>query len=166
MVFSSDTNVWFDLEQLGITQLPFNSSHEFWMYQRAIEDEILAPPDLGRRLVEFGLKGMEITLEDFYLAADFRTKYRALSTYDAIALAIAKRRMWFLLTGDAPLRKAAVAEGVSVKGTLGLLDLLTDENVLSHREYAELLERAQLLPKIRWPKDEVAKRLTQLRKDT
>lgn len=165
MVFSSDTNVWLDLEQLGVTQLPFNSSHEFWMYQIAIEDEILAPPDLGRRLVEFGLKGMEITLEDFYLAAGFRAKYRALSKYDAIALAIAKRRTWFLLTGDAPLRKAAVAEGVSVKGTLGLLDLLLNEKVLSRREYVALLEQAQLLPKIRWPKDEVTKRLAQLHKD-
>ena len=162
MIFSSDTNVWLDLEQLGATQLPFNSTHVFWMYQSAIEDEILAPPDLGHRLVEFGLKGMEITLDDFYLAASFQTKYRALSKYDAVALAIAKRRTWFLLTGDGPLRKAAATEGVSVKGTLGLLDLLFDEGVLSCSEYAELLEKSQLLARIRWPKEEVKKRLAQL----
>lgn len=162
MIFSSDTNVWIDLEQLGATQLPFNSSHEFWMYQNAIEDEILAPPDLGRRLLELGLKGMEITLDDFYLAATFQSKYRALSKYDAIALAIAKRRVWLLLTGDGPLRKAAADEGVAVKGTLGLLDLLADEEVLSRGEYAELLERSEQLARIRWPKAEVKKRLAQL----
>lgn len=161
MVFSSDTNIWIDLEQLGILQLPFKSSHEFWMYQDAIKDEILSPPDLGRRLLGFGLKGMDITVEELYLAGNFRVKYKALSRYDAIALAIAKKREWMLLTGDGPLRKAATNEGIDIKGTLGLLDLLLEEGIISKIEYVELLKNSISMPRIRWPKEAVEQRLNQ-----
>ena len=104
MVFSSDTNVWIDLEQLKIIQLPFKSLHEFYMYKNAIEDEILSPPDLGQYLLKLGLKGIDITVEELYSAGELQAKYRALSRYDAIALAVAMKREWVLLCLTGPPR--------------------------------------------------------------
>ena len=43
------------------------------------------------------------------------------------------------MTGDAALRKAALSEGVSVKGTIGLLDNLYENEKISVDEYRECL---------------------------
>lgn len=162
MIFSSDTNVWIDLEMLGATPLPFQSEHEFMMYETAICDEVLAPPDLGYRLRTLGLKGVDISLAEFYLAGTYQSKYKALSAYDAVALSIAASRSWVLLTGDNPLRKAAQNEGVPFKGTLGLLDLLFDEQFISAAQYKELLTRSKELPRLWWPAKEIDSRLSHL----
>lgn len=55
-------------------------------------------------------------------------------------MAIAKARGIILLTGDKALRNAAIAEGVQVMGTIGILDKLYDENYITKDEYRECLE--------------------------
>ena len=138
---SSDTNVWIDFATIQKVELPFKLPYTYIMNEDAIADELLSPPDLGQKLVSFGLKPVEITMEEFDLAESYEVKYIKLSIYDRIALSIAKNRNIVLLTGDGPLRKASRQEGVQVIGTLGIIDRLLEQNLIDVKEYVDCLQR-------------------------
>lgn len=84
---------------------------------------------------------MEITIEEFELAQDYGGKYIKLSIYDRIALAIAKNRNITLLTGDGVLRRAGGQENVQVIGTIGIIDQLLKEDLVSIEEYVDCLQK-------------------------
>lgn len=158
---SSDTNVWIDFAAIDKLDLPFKLPYIYLMDREAIEDEMLNPPDIGKKLVNYGLCATEMTEEEFYLAEKFSDKYKKPSTYDCIALAIAKSRKLILLTGDKALRKAAQAEGVPVMGTIGILDQLLEGNYIAREDFQycirELLRHNG--SKVRLPLSELNKRL-------
>lgn len=160
---SSDTNVWLDFVAIDRLELPFKLPYIYLMNQEAAEDELLNPPGLGEDLVRKGLQKTELTEEEFFLAEEFSGKYIKPSLYDCMALAIAKVRGIILLTGDGPLRKAAKAEGVVVKGTIGILDQLLEGRYIGEDEFFycinELLR--QNGGKVRLPENELKKRLKQ-----
>ena len=93
-------------------------------------------------------------------------RFKKTSIYDCVALAIAKCRNIILLTGDGSLRKAAQFEGVTVMGTIGVLDKLYDGAYIESVEYLECLEKLKAYNggKIRLPKKEVEKRITNVKK--
>lgn len=161
---SSDTNVWIDFFTIKKTELPFRLPFSYIMYEEAIEDEFCSPPELGKELVSYGLIPVDITMEEFSLAEEYGSRYNKLSVYDRIALAIAKNRQIILLTGDGALRKAAKLEGVDIMGTLGVLDRLWEQDMISE---AELLASLQgLLDNnggvVRLPKTEILSRIERL----
>lgn len=86
----SDTNIRIDFAVIDRLELPFRLPYVYLMNQVAAEDELLAPPGLGQRLVELGLQKVELTEEEFYLAEEYISRYKKISLYDAVALAIAK----------------------------------------------------------------------------
>lgn len=100
---SSDTNVWIDFSVIQKTDLPFRLPYTYIMNEDAIADELLSPPELGQELISYGLKPVGISIEEFELAQSYGKKYVKLSTYDRIALSIAKNRNITLLTGDGAL---------------------------------------------------------------
>lgn len=106
---SSDTSVWIDFSIIGRIELPFLLPYNYIMYSDAIEDELLSPSGLRDDLFRCGLKGVEITIEEFSLAEEYGKYYLKLSIYDRIALAIAKMRGIYLMTGDGALREASNA---------------------------------------------------------
>ena len=110
------------------------------MDKDAIEDELLSPTNLKNDLIYFGLKQIEIDINELLLAEEYGKKYRKLSRYDRIALAIAKNRKIILLTGDKRLRNAAKEELVEVIWTLGILDRLYEFQLITLQEYNECLE--------------------------
>lgn len=158
---SSDTNIWLDFAVIDRLDLPFRLPYIYLMDKDAIEDELLNPPDIGKRLVEMGLRKTELTEDEFMLAEELTAKYAKPSLYDCIALAIAKARGITLLTGDGPLRKAAKAEGVLVMGTIGILDQLSDGQYIDTKEFKYCIE--ELLKnngkKVRLPEGELQRRL-------
>lgn len=158
---SSDTNIWIDFAVIDRLELPFRLPYVYLMNQDAAEDELLAPPGLGQKLVELGLHKVELTEEEFYLAEEYINLYKKISLYDSVALAIAKVRQIKLLTGDGALRKAAVKEGVEVIGTIGILDRLYHEQLVEAKEYLYCLQ--ELLryngKKIRLPEAELRRRI-------
>ena len=157
---SSDTNVWFDFACTRHIDFPFRLSYTYIMFCEAVDGEIKAPLGLREQLLQQGLQPVDITEEEFYLATEYQLKYKRISVNDSIALAIAKCRKILLLTGDGALRSAAKAEGVSVKGTIGVLDMLKDGNHITLTEYIECFQA--LLANIerrRLPEDEIKKRL-------
>jgi len=118
MYISSDTNIWIDFQTVGALELPFKLSHKFYLSEETLKDELLTPPGIDESLINYGLNTLELTEEEFYFAYSIVEKHLQLSKYDALALAIAKKRGFILLTGDMRLRKAAAEEGVEVRGTI------------------------------------------------
>lgn len=137
---SSDTNFWIDFSVIDRIDLPFRLPFTYIMNKDAIEDELLSPPKLCEILLSNGLVPVELTIEEFLLAEQYEAQYRRLSKYDRIALAIARCRGIFLLTGDQALRQAAVKENVRVMGTIGILDRLRDEKRIEKEEYIHCLK--------------------------
>lgn len=136
---SSDTNVWIDYMAIEKLELPFRLSFTYLMNQDAIEDELLSPKGMRDELLRLGLQPTELTEDEFYYALKIAETHPKLSEYDCSALAIAKYRGLVLMTGDAALRKVALSEGVSVIGTIGLLDKLYEDKKISPKEYRECL---------------------------
>ena len=89
---SSDTSVWIDFSTIHRIQLPFRLPYTFIMSRDAVVDELLSPPGLGEELMTYGLVPVDITIEEFFLAQRYGSRYTRLSTYDRVALAIAKER--------------------------------------------------------------------------
>ncbi len=158
---SSDTNVWVDFAIIDRLSLPFRLPYTYLMNSDAIEDELLNPPDIGNDLVEMGLKAVELTEEEFFLAEELIGKYPKPSKYDCIALAIAKKRNLTLLTGDMALRKAAKAEGVQIMGTIGVLDQLLQGTYIDTEEFQYCIKELMKHNggKIRLPENELKKRM-------
>lgn len=161
---SSDTNVWIDFSVIHRTEIPFRLPYTYIMNSDSIEDELLSPTGLRDELLRCGLVSVDIEIEEFELAESFGSKYLKLSIYDCIALSIAKVRNITLLTGDGALRKAAVDEGVSVIGTIGVLDQLYDGGFIDEGEYEFCLLELQRCngQEVRLPKAELATRLQKL----
>ncbi len=141
----SDTNVWVDFMTINRTTLPFRLPYTFIMNQDTIEDELQSPKDFKVRLLEAGLVATELSEEEFFLAEEYGFRYLRLSVHDRIALAIAKNRKITLLTGDRALRNAAIAEGVSIIGTIGILDQLHEHSLIQTEEYIECLKEFQVV---------------------
>ena len=158
---SSDTNVWLDFVIIDRLEYPFRLPYTYVMNSDAVHDELLSPPKLGEILKNLGLEEIELTTEEFFLAAEYMGKYAKPSQYDCIALAIAKVRGIKLLTGDKALRDAAKNEGVTVIGTIGILDLLYNELLIEKHEYSYCLKELQKHNggKIRLPEAELRKRI-------
>jgi len=160
---SSDTNIWLDFMTIERLELPFKLPYIYLMDSDAVEDELLNPPGIGRKLIKMGLQKTELTEEEFFLAEELTGRYTKPSLYDCIALAIAKVRGITLLTGDGPLRKAAKAEGVPVMGTIGILDKLLEGQYIEPNEFQDCVKR--LLEnnggRVRLPEIELRKRLEQ-----
>lgn len=158
-LISSDANIWFDFNAISKVELPFKMPYKYIMYKEALRDEIISPPDLLEILLENGLEGVGITIEEFYYAEKLANKYVKLSAYDRIALSIAKNREIVLLTGDGALRKAAEAENVPVLGTIGLLDELYNGGFITKIRYRNCLKLFKEHTERRLPIDEIDKRL-------
>lgn len=162
---SSDTNVWIDFATINRLYLPFKLPYTFLMNEEAISNELLQPKGLGASLLELGLQSVELTEEEFFLAEELNLKYRKPSIYDCIALAIAKYRGITLLTGDRALRKAAIQEGIEVMGSLKILDLLFDNNLIDATEYLICLEAFKINngKKIRLPLSALQERMDRVK---
>jgi predicted nucleic acid-binding protein len=136
---SSDTNVWIDFEAVDAIEMSFRLSCTYLMWVEAVENEVRSPVGLRERLLASGLVSVQLTEEEFWLADEYTERYSGISTYDAVALAIAKTREILLMTGDRRLRNAATAEDVEVIGTIGVLDRLLREGLVSRVEYTSCI---------------------------
>lgn len=159
---SSDTNVWIDFSAIYATDLPFRLPVTFVMWGDAVEDEICSPAGLKDSLLKAGLVAVKLTADEFFLASDYGDRYPGLSGYDSVALSIAKCRGITLMTGDMRLRKAAMKEGVTVTGAIGVIDRLLAEGLMGEGEYRGIVQRLLDVNGgvVRLPEDELRKRLS------
>ena len=158
---SSDTNVWLDFLVINRLDIPFKLPYTYIMNEDAIENELLSPNTIKQDLLNLGLKSVELSEEEFYLAEEYNSKYQKPSLYDCVALAIAKVRGITLMSGDGPLRKAAEQEGVRVIGTIGILDQLYEGSHIIKEDYINCMRSLQENngKKVRLPEEELQKRI-------
>ncbi len=161
MYLCSDTNIWIDFDTVGNLSLPFLLEYEYLMSRDSFDDELLSPPGLREKLLRMGLIPVELNDVELQTIYGFLEKYSSLSVYDLFALAIARNRGYILLTGDRNLRKAAMTEGVSMRGTLWVFDQLLEQEHLTREEYFTYMRILADLNggKIRLPAEEKRKRM-------
>lgn len=163
-LLSSDTNIWIDFVLTGSLEEPFllREKYTYLMSADALRDEVLSPPELSDRLLELGVKAVEIDEAEYRFANDYVQKYKRLSVYDSIAMSIAKSRRIILLSGDGVLRNAGKSEGLEVHGTLWVLDELLCSGNISTERYREILMSMKFYAggRIRLPVGEIDKRLS------
>jgi rRNA-processing protein FCF1 len=119
----------------------------------------LDEPD-GHELKRYGLVAYHLSEANIKEIMRLKSLYPGPSIADLSALAAAKTVDAILLTGNKHLRNAATKEGVSVKGTLWLLDELVRLEVLTPLVAAQSL-RLMLSRGRRLPRDECKARLIQ-----
>lgn len=127
---SSDSNIWMDFYCIGKLDLPFKLPYRYLMWEETINKELSFPAEFKLDVIELGLEKVKLNDAEYNFAYEVNTKYKCLTFYDCVALAIAKERKIVLLTGDGNLRKIAREYDIKVKGTLGILDeLLVGKNI-------------------------------------
>jgi hypothetical protein len=156
-VLVSDTSVLVDLERGAFLQalfaLPFDLAVPDLLFRRELQGEI------GERLVQFGLKVLELDAAGVTLALSYRQRDSRLSLPDTFALALAKTHTYILLTGDASLRGLAQAEEVECHGVLWILDQMWSQEAASPADLHAGLSAIAKHPRCRLPKHEIASRL-------
>ena len=160
----SDTNIWLDFNEIHKLDTPFLLPETFIMYEGSIQEELLYPEDLAEQLLEKGLLPTDITTEEFFFAEQILVSRPKLSRHDAIALAIAKHRNIPLVTGDRRLRAEAERQDVPCMGTIGILDRLSELELLTlHEQYACWKQLHAANGKVvRLPKQELESRIAKL----
>lgn len=161
MFISSDTNVWVDFQKVGHLDYPFRLNFVYYISRDTFCEEFLTPESMKIELLKRGLQFAEMTDLEFTQAMIFQSHYRGLSQYDAFALAIAKQRGWTLLTGDMPLRKAAMRECVDVHGIIWIYDQLKDQGKMTDDEFFSAMNElidAVKNGRCRLPMEELLKR--------
>ncbi|MCY4058618.1 MAG: PIN domain-containing protein [Gammaproteobacteria bacterium] len=156
-VVVSDSSVLIDLERGAFFAAAFALPLEFCvpdvLYRREIE------PFGGDRLVDMGLRVLELDGAGVARAAQYRRAVPALSVADAFALALARSIGGALLTGDARLRRLAGDEKVTCHGVLWLLDRMLQERSATPRQLHDGLVKIRDHPRCRLPTAEVSRRL-------
>ena len=181
MLISSDTNIWLDFSIIGQIDHPFLLDNVYYLSSITYHDEIDDKSKIYDSLVNHELFGelrrcvkenkiliTDATTEELKLAMRYANEYRppkinnAISMQDSIALAIAKKRNWCLLTGDSGLREAAKFEEVVCHGTLWIYDELLRNQLLTHKEYLGVMNAlldAVDNKKRRLPRNEIINRI-------
>jgi predicted nucleic acid-binding protein len=128
LLLVSDANILIDLEEGGIIALLFRLSYEIVTPDLLFADEMAAMyphlPDWGLKLGELGAAAM-------FDVARLSQTYRGPSRYDCMALALARQESCPLLSGDRDLRQAALNEGVSVHGTIWVVEQMLSQGLLN-----------------------------------
>ena len=156
-VVVSDSSVLIDLERGALFDAAFGLRIQFCVPDLLFRRE-LEPYD-GDRLLAKGLQVLELDGEGVINAARYHQSVRALSQSDAFALALARQIRCTLLTGDARLRRLAIAEKVACHGLLWLIDEMFQNQSATPKQLHEGLLKIRDHPRSRLPRAEVNKRL-------
>lgn len=156
-VLVSDTSVLIDLERGGLLHHGFRLRRGFVVPDLLYERELKGYG--GDQWLTLGLRVEALEPEGVERAQQFRRQRPALTVADSLALALAQRRTWTLLTGDATLRALAAEERVDCHGVLWLLDVMEQEAVADVKELFHGLSRISAHVRCRLPSAEVARRL-------
>jgi len=111
----------------------------------------LYEPD-GEELKRRGLHSRELSGEQVLEVAGLAAQHRDVSSNDLFALVLARAMKATLLSGDRRLRRIARGEGMSVHGTLWVLDELVRWEVIDPSQAAaglqQMLARGSRLPEV------------------
>jgi rRNA-processing protein FCF1 len=95
-------------------------------------------------LLTMGLVVESLSSEGIVEISSMMGRYEKPSYADLSVLVLARSKNTILITGDEPLRYAAVENGVNCFGTCWLIDFLADQKIIS---YAQAIAAYQLIQK-------------------
>jgi predicted nucleic acid-binding protein len=98
-------------------------------------------------------------------ALELSTNERGLSIYDCINFVLARDEETLLLTGDRRLRNYAEKQGVTVKGTIWIIDKMIEENQIDRCTAKKAYERLLYHENTRLPSEELQKRIKKLEEE-
>ena len=162
MLISSDTNIWIDFFEINRPEHPFLLDHKYYLSSAAYDDELIPADEQRKILDQYGLLMTDLSDDEQKQAMEYAVKYKKLSRYDTFALAIAKCRSWILMTGDKPLRNAALSDNVECHGLIWIYDELWRLKKISTETYKEAIQSlitAVQQGKSRLPIEELMNRL-------
>lgn len=142
-ILVSDSNIIIDMTVGELTRRLFRLDDVIAtpnvLYREELAEHHAELPALGLQIEHVGEQGVSEVerLSGIYLGP---------STNDLFALVLAKERQWTLLTGDGPLREAAVAENLDVHGTIWLVDKMITARIISverARDARNLMQEGQ-----------------------
>ncbi len=142
-----DASVLIDFFHSNILKVLFRLNAEWMISDFAMEELIQLDK---KTLCNLGLQVMEMKKQDIQNIILIGKRYPALSLYDKTHLVLAHRESALLITGDQHLRQAAEKEGITVHGTLWLLDELVSSCLLTPKQAAyalqEMINKGSYLP--------------------
>lgn len=151
-----DTNVLIDLYWGNVLNEFFTLPYEFFSPDVIINEELKYPD--GEELLNLGLQSYEMDAKGVQEVYNLAEEHRNIAVNDLFAFVAAKKEGFLLLTGDERLRKLAEGNGITVHGTLWVLDRMVEIGILS-RKKAVCALCAMLEKGSRLPKEECKKRL-------
>jgi rRNA-processing protein FCF1 len=150
-----DSNVLIDLHWGGVLKEFFALPYGFFSPDIIIDE--LGHPD-GEELLSKGLQCYEMDKEGVQEVSSWAEQYPNIASSDLFALVGAKKEGYFLLTGDKCLRKLAEENGITVHGTIWVLDEMVRIGTLKPVEAACAL-RSMVKNGSRLPTQECEERL-------
>jgi hypothetical protein len=156
-VLVADTSVIIDLERGNLVEPLFELDYEFAVPDVLFEFELR--PHGGERLLELGLRVVDLDETAVASALQLRDRRRSLSVADAFAFSLAQANSWVLLTGDGELRILAHESGLRCHGVLWFLDELYGDKVVPATQLHSSLFKIAAHPRCRLPAREIENRL-------
>ena len=154
-VYIIDANVIFDADVGGILQELFSLGLHIITNDFVIR-EIESIP--RTRLEEMGLEIRDMPGELINEILKIREHHLDLSIGDISIIVLARHTNDIILSGDGPLRKEVKRYNIQLHGTLWVLDMLVEQNILSPKDAACAL-RAMCDNERRLPIEECNKRI-------
>ena len=145
----SDANIIIDIVVGELVDAMFSLNYEFGtpdiLYVEGLEEQHSGILDAGLKLFE--LKPEFIDLANSYYQKNIATR---VSANDCLALSLAQQEECALLTGDSKLKQLAIIEGITVYGTLWLVDTMFNNSLISvvdaENAYRKMLDDGSRLP--------------------
>lgn len=145
----SDANIIIDIVAGELVEAMFSLEYEFAtpdiLYAEELEEQ-------HPEIVKAGLQVHELAAESVIRADTYFHENSAsrVSVNDCLALSLAKQEQCTLLTGDSKLKQLAIVEGVTVRGTLWLVEAMFNDGIVTVREvevsYQKMLDDGSRLP--------------------
>jgi predicted nucleic acid-binding protein len=133
-ILVGDTNIWIDLRAGGVLETAFKLPYSYVVPDILYADE-LADVE-GPELMELGLAIETMTPEEIGRVELLAQEFTKPGTADLTALGLALSRSWVLVSGDRELRRAAEKTGCDVHGTIWLMHLMVEHELLTWEKAA------------------------------
>jgi predicted nucleic acid-binding protein len=160
-VYISDTNIWIDFENAGLLDEIFKLPFKFCCTDFVVSE---INKITHQSLLELGLLVETIDANNIPDLFTLMASHNNSSLADVSCYFLAQHTGLPLLTGDGKLRKKAMSDGLTVYGSLWLLDLLVSHKIISKEKAAKSLE-AMLEQRARFPHSECQIRISNWRSD-
>lgn len=153
----SDANIIIDIVAGELTAAMFALDYEYAVPDILYADEL---EEQHSSIVQAGLKLIELTPESIDIASTYYEQNIAtrVSANDCVALALAQQEVCNLLTGDAKLKQLAMTQGVTVYGTLWLVEQMLIGKIISVED-AKIAYKKMIEDGSRLPENEIKKQL-------